>query len=209
MSHIYTDDNIHEALEKVAGRAGNLVRAARQAVESNRQRLAQEVSRQANPKTLKGNLRVAAQESGGNLQAGLRALQAQPGKVRSAQESLASFNRQFKAPGRIPTAGNASARALQRSKQSAKPLASRGTFGLGGNKVKVASDDNIYTALEKVAMSKRLKAAAGGGLMAAGLYGAYKTLSGKRSKYHEPDPAKMDARIEAIARKAYESQYKK
>ena len=150
MSNIYTDDNIHEALEKVAVRAGSLVRGMRQAVASNRQRLAQEVSRQANPKTLKQNLRVAAQESGGNLQAGLRALQAQPGKIRSAQESLANFNRQFKALGR-PTGGKATARVLQRSKQSAKPLASRGTFGLGGNKVKVASDENIHTALEKVA----------------------------------------------------------
>ena len=42
----------------------------------------------------------------------------------------------------------------------------------------IYSDDTIHEALEKIAMSKRLGAAVGGGLMGAGLYGAYKAIKG-------------------------------
>ena len=182
MSNIYADDNIHDALEKVAGEsAGTRVESpsgtkVKVKIPGGSITLPPSVSRSY----------INARGTGSFAMSDKSNLKAIKGTVQD-----------------INAAKSGKPHAFHHTDEKGKPIGKPSPYGQEGEaritdaikslekSSSVASDDNIHTALEKVAISKRLGAAVGGGLMGAGLYGAYKALSGKRSKYHEPDPAKV------------------
>lgn len=198
MSKIYADNNIHEALEKVAGLPGYMKK---------------QISKAGLKKLRAGKDALFVDDTTRKfLQAG-KAHSARLNAYTEGRATAKSIAKARKSSGQERRIHLGDAASTRKSGEWRKRQ-----FRELVPKVKVASDDNVHTALEKVAVNKRLMGkslpralgtAVGGGLMGLGLVTAYKALSGKRSKYHEPDPAKMDARIEAIARKTYESQYKK
>lgn len=152
MSKIYADDNIYEAMEKVARLPKGLHRAAK----GTRMYLDKPLGRKRT-------------SLWGHRDPWQARYDFRKTKVPPSQETRVMDHLE----------GRARARSIAKER-----------------KVKVASDDNIHDALEKVAMNKNLLgAAAGGALTGAALYGAYKAIKGGplRGSHTNPDASRARA----------------
>jgi len=177
MSNIYTDDNIHEALEKVAGLPGYM-------------------KKNLSTRTLKrlraGHYPSVAGKDAKALSKGEypadRLAAAYFDKYRSGRRAAKHIAKARKSSGNASLQGRDVGKAypeILTGKNIKKDMGAIGSLGVYP-KVKVASDDNIHDALEKVAMSDSTKSLMAlpfaAGTAGAGIYG----LSGATRKGSAP-----------------------